>query len=621
MPDITLSETDITVHTETFLVTYSTLQPHTFRIDFSTFAQEFFIPSGCDTATSRDLAIQQTKVEHDEREKSVMLSFEYTSTLWTKHYHLEIFSDHVEFYYDLYGNGSIDTMRFFEGIFQDGYREHLQQTKHFNDKQTTPYRIYSQASNVSFDHVFNPEPNIYSKQIFASFEYSQVSANCDLDYCGGNFLFNPGLLCFLLAKSTAEEWVSLGLGVEPGQYLFSEYEYHGGTQFGLNLNYWGQCRVEAHFRTPRIIICTGKTPEATLTSYVSLLESKKLVVLQKQQIHQWWLGPIICGWGHQCYKADLFRVRSPADRPTDMAAYYMCTQGNYEEFVRALDKQELPWQILIIDVRWSLYSGVKRVDEGLWPDMRGFVRDLHARGKRVLLWWGLWETDGLDAQECITFSRHIAGKHENRPGRSTKFGGIVDGKKLAPDPTLSSVRQRIGQSLTTLLGNQDGGFDIDGLKIDHAAAAPGLYGLQFPRGSQRLYGIELLKYYQRFLYDTVKSIKSDALVIGQSANPYFADCADMLRLGDLYPSTESVNAQMIFRATMAKIANPFWLIDMDNWPIPSLKSLREYMEIQPQYGVPSLYYATHIDTTGERITVQEFYHIRQVWNKYREQID
>jgi hypothetical protein len=253
--------------------------------------------------------------------------------------------------------------------------------------------------------------------------------------------------------------------------------------------------------------------------------------------------------------------------------------------------------------------------------LRGFVQRLHEHGKRMLLWWGLWETEGLSARECITYSRSLVGKHENRPGRAAKFGGITDGKKLAPDPTLEGVRQRIRRSLALLLADQPSGIGIDGLKIDHAAATPGLYGLKFPRGSQRLYGIELLKYYQQFLYDTAKNIKSDALIIGQSANPYFADCADMLRLGDLYPSTESVNPTMIFRATMAKIADPFGLIDMDNWPIPSIKSLREYMEIQPQYGVPSLYYATHLDTTGERIPVQEFRFIRSLWNRYREQID
>jgi hypothetical protein len=88
----------------------------------------------------------------------------------------------------------------------------------------------------------------------------------------------------------------------------------------------------------------------------------------------------------------------------------------------------------------------------------------------------------------------------------------------------------------------------------------------------------------------------------------------MLRLGDIYAHTdESVVAEMRFRADMARIADPRWLIDTDGWPLPSLAAFREYVDVQPALGVPSLYYATHLDTTGEALTMADYMRIRKAW--------
>lgn len=119
-------------------------------------------------------------------------------------------------------------------------------------------------------------------------------------------------------------------------------------------------------------------------------------------------------------------------------------------------------------------------------------------------------------------------------------------------------------------------------------------------------------------YETVKEVKPDALVIGQSPNPYFAGAQDMLRLGDIYTHhAESVAEEMSFRAAMARIANPSWLIDTDGWPMPSLVALREYVDLQPAIGVPSLYYVSHLDTTGQALTPDDYARIRRAWTRCR----
>lgn len=613
----TKSDSEIAVENNLFRVRYKFDNPNFFEIDFKTFTQHFFIPSSCDSLGKTDLIKKLIQFSSNDNGDIFQFRFEYESSLWNKVYYLDIYPDRAEYYYELHGEGDIDTLRYFEGTFEEGYEEDFYLTKHFNDKLTTPYRNYSQASPVNFSTLFNPEANSYSKQYFDFFERSQISVNSDLDYCGGNFVFNPGIFCHLLSQDKKTEWVSLGLAVLPGEHHFSEYEYIGGTHFGLNLNYWGLFSIKGNFTSPKIVITTGTNEEETLKRYISILVSNKLVDLRKKDRKPWWNGPMVCGWGHQSYMGDLFRIRSPRERQKDEAVYYMCTQANYESLVQSLDSRNLNWKILIIDSKWFINGGLKIVDEGRWSNMRGFVDELHRRGKKVLLWWAPWNPEGFPAEECITYSEKETKGKPNRPGRFAKYGPISDGAKLAPDITLASVENRIKASLRKILGSEPNEYGFDGLKIDHVAGTPGMYGLKFPQSSRRLFGIELLKYYYDLLYAEAKIINPECLIIGQSPNPYFANCFDMMRLGDIYThKRRSVNAEMIFRAKMAKIANPNWLIDMDGWPLPSLEAFNKYMGLQAQYGVPSLYYATNLDTTGEKISNEDFEAIRKNWEEY-----
>jgi hypothetical protein len=184
------------------------------------------------------------------------------------------------------------------------------------------------------------------------------------------------------------------------------------------------------------------------------------------------------------------------------------------------------------------------------------------------------------------------------------------------DITLPAVRERIRDQVRLLLSPS--GFDADGLKIDHVSAAPGVYGMDFPEESGRLFGIEAVRSCLHLLYETAKQVKPDALIIGQSPDPYLADVQDMLRLGDVYSvRADSVTEEMTFRAAMVRQVDPAWLIDTDGWPMPSLAALREYIDTQPTLGVPSLYYATHLDTTGEALTKDDYARIRRVWSAGR----
>lgn len=575
--------------------------------------QELVPEISIDTAAGLDRTVSVGPAVLEERTGFDRITWIARSTQWTKRYYVDVHEQHLAFSVDAEGCGQVDTVRYFDAIADASFREHFALTKHFNDRGRTMPRAYSTGSSVSFSQVLCPEPNSYAQQLIRPHEYAQVSVNANLDYRGGNFVANPGLLAFAVSANPKSQWWALGLATAPGSHLFSELEYLGGEDFALNLNCWGAWEANELFSPPAVVLTHGSTAAQALEYYVGILRESGLVPRVRREEAPWWQRPIVCGWGHQCYQADLFRIRSSRERPRDNAAYTLCTEVNYRDIAARLEAAELPYGTLAIDARWFLTGGLKNIDTGRWPDLPGFVDHLHRQGRKVLLWWGPWDAEGIPAEECVRWfpDREL---HANRPGRLAKFGTPTPGAKLGVDITLLRVRQRIREQIHYLLGDGPGGVNADGLKIDHQSATPGLYGMAFSAGSGKLFGIEAAHEIQHLIYTAAKEAKPDALIIGQSPNPYFVDVQDMLRLGDIYAHRQdSVLEEISFRAQMARIADPTALIDTDGWPLPSLAAWREYTAAQPQLGVPSLYYVSHLDTTGEALTKQHFALLRKIW--------
>ena len=105
------------------------------------------------------------------------------------------------------------------------------------------------------------------------------------------------------------------------------------------------------------------------------------------------------------------------------------------------------------------------------------------------------------------------------------------------------------------------------------------------------------------MYAAAKRAKPDALVITQTPHPAFVDVTDMIRLNDMLRLDDPggfppVVPQMQYRAEVVRAACPELLVDTDDWCVPDLATWREYLEKRLDLGVPSLYYATHLDLTG-----------------------
>jgi hypothetical protein len=161
------------------------------------------------------------------------------------------------------------------------------------------------------------------------------------------------------------------------------------------------------------------------------------------------------------------------------------------------------------------------------------------------------------------------------------------------------------------------GLDADGLKVDFTARTPSGQGLVH-HGPE--WGIALLHEQLKVVYDAVKHAKRDALVITQTPNLGFVDATDMVRLNDMLRlddpgpiPADAVVPQMRYRAAVAHAAVPELLIDTDDWAIPDKATWRAYLAEKPALGVPSLYYATHLDLTGEALDDDDYAALRRLF--------
>jgi len=379
-------------------------------------------------------------------------------------------------------------------------------------------------------------------------------------------------------------WLTMGLVVRPGEHNFTAFHYDAvESAFSLRLAYEGQTAVDGVFESPAVLFRFGAPePYAGIAAYVATLEELG-VVTQPDPAGRpaWWSEAIQCGWGAQCHLANLAKGRAPD----------FCTQANYDRFMEALDANDLHPGTVVLDDKWSATYGTCEVDPVKWPDLQGWIAHRHAAGQKVLLWWKAWDPEGLPAEQCV---RNAAGL------------------PVGADPSNPAYEATLRQAVRLMLSAD--GYDADGFKVDFSARVPSGPGLT---RHGREWGVELLYKLLWILYDEAKRVKPDALVVTHTPNPYFAHVTDMVRLNDINGAAPVV-PQMIHRAQVAQAACPTLLIDTDNWPMPNRTQWREYLAVQLDLGVPSLYFATDLDCGGgEPLEPIDYANLRAVFAEAR----
>lgn len=398
-----------------------------------------------------------------------------------------------------------------------------------------------------------------------------------------HWFFTPAPLYLAFGREDESEWLDLGLAAPVEQLTFVEAAYaarDGG--FHLSLAYEGHTEVAGEFEAPALVLTPGvRDPEAGLRRHRADLTARGAAPPpDERQRPDWWTEPIFCGWGAQFH---LFET-------TGVSAMDQATQANYDAFLSHLDAQGVAPGTIVLDDKWQDGYGTNAPDTAKWPDLRGWIAERHERGQHVLLWWKAWDPEGLPHELCV-----------RNP----------DGTPVAVDPSNSATRAELRRQLHALLGPD--GLDADGLKIDFTARTPSGRALSHHGGS---WGIALLHELLAAVYGAAKEAKPDALIITHTPHPAFVDVADMIRLNDIIGGHPSVVPQMRFRTEVVRAACPELLIDTDDWRIPSREAWREFLRVKPELGVPSLYYATHIDATGEPLEPEDYAALRETWSRW-----
>ena len=526
---------------------------------------ELFVLSSIHPMHARDDTTHIGPWVVEEFENEVVFSLKAASNAWrSKTYRFRCTPRRLVYEVEVEGSGQLVEANYFGG---------------FSSAQTR-WGSGFYWSGQSFVKGFNPTPNSDETNYFSPAEGSHIELMGVPLPVKSTWFFTPPPFCLCFAGK--QGWLGLGVEAAPGSSRFTQYAYHaqrGG--FYLSLAYEGYTIVKDSYRLPGIGFDFESDEYLALAAHIhALKECGWAPTARKANPPDWWREPIFCGWGQQCYQAEVDQGKAASYSRQDL----------YTGFLSKLTGQGIEPGTVVLDDKWQATYGQNQADEMKWPDLRGFIDRQHADGKKVLLWLKAWDPEGVPDGECIT---------------------NASGLPVSVDPTNPAYEARLRKSIRHMLSSD--GYDADGFKIDFTARMPSGPGLCLYGDA---WGLELMRSYLGIIYDEAKQAKRDALVMTQTPHPYLADVTDMIRLNDVNMDSD-VNQAMQLRARIVQIACPQAIIDTDNWPMRNRATWRRYLHLQRELGVPSLYYATHIDTSLEPLTEKDYALIRQVWSAYR----
>ena len=452
-------------------------------------------------------------------------------------------------------------------------------------------------SGTTLRTLFSPNPTEPPRLVRPAGETAFIGVSGDGEPGRGRWLFTPAPLFLALtaaedvtdlAEPVAEGWLGVSVAAPVAELTFPQLAYEAADGgFSLRLDYDGHTGVDGEFEAPLVVLSPGiSDPYAGLRLHRDDLVARgHAPVPERRDAPGWWSEPIFCGWGAQCHLA------RGGGRAPDFA-----TQPNYDRFLELLEAEGVVPGIVVIDDKWQAAYGTCEPDQEKWPDLEGWIAERRERGQRVLLWWKAWDPEGLPPELCVR---------------------NADGVPVALDPGNPAARDALHEIVRRMLGA--GGLAADGLKTDFTARTPS--GRMLASHGPG-WGIALLHELLATVYRAAKDAKPDALVITHTPNPAFVDVTDMIRLNDMLRADDEsllpVVGQMQYRAAVVRAACPELPIDTDDWAIPDLDTWRKYAAVKPSLGVPALYYASHLDATGEQLTAGDYDTLRRTWARWRE---
>jgi hypothetical protein len=454
-------------------------------------------------------------------------------------------------------------------------------------------------SGARFGTVFCPAPGDPARLVSPATESIDNTVAGGSEGGRGQWFFTPAPFLYAASRTPFTDgttvptspWLTFSLEAPSGTDGFIGFGYRAQDRgFAYVLDYEGQTCVEGGWTTPSLVIAPATDPYVALADHRRRLESAGLAPAPDRAARPgWWREPMFCGWGAQCAEAT-----GRGESLREASGY--ATQERYDAWLGHLESRGVVPGTVVVDDKWQVTYGMNEPDRGKWPDLRSWIAERHARGQRVLLWWKAWDAEGLPPEACIT---------------------TPDGRPIAIDPDSPAGDAAIRATVHRMLAAE--GLDADGLKIDFTARTPSGTSL---RHHGPHWGVSLLRRLLTVVREAAKAAKPDALLIGHAPEPGTAAALDVIRLNDMLRLDDPgppppIVGQMEHRARIVAAACPDHLIDTDDWCVPGLAEWRTWTRRKPLVGIPALYYATHLDLTGERLEDEDYELLRETWASWR----
>jgi hypothetical protein len=450
-------------------------------------------------------------------------------------------------------------------------------------------------SEANFDQVFTPQPNINDKRHFSHDARVTISAretgNQNGD--GGGWFFTPPPLALgLQRKLFGDRSLMVGLAPAPGHYNFNSFEYIGeGRYFGFRIDYGGHEKTGQYgWISPRLILRFADNPIEGITAYRQMLQDRGWVATPKidpdlaRDFHRYSeaRAPIATNWGNMLAHSNPVPSGYYPNREETLRAEELNTQTNMENWLSELEQANINPGIVIVDTGWGT-DLVVRPDR--WPHMKQFIDAQHAKGRRVVLWMKLWDPPVAPDANVIRNDR---------------------GSPVPIDPTNPAFASLLKKRIQALLSAD--GLDADGVKVDYSANVPSIDHFMT---DPAVAGIELIHRYLKLIHDAATRAKPSAIILAQTANPYFLDVVNMIRRNDgpYTFNSDSYARAMEYRGEIATAAGFQWQ-DADGWPIANLQVLTEYLHRLQDFAFPNIFYARRMlkiaqDKGGIRTSSEE----------------
>jgi len=229
---------------------------------------------------------------------------------------------------------------------------------------------------------------------------------------------------------------------------FSYSPLDGG--FSLRLAYEGHTSVDGDWCSPVLVLRPADRGEDVLTDFRDDLVRHGHAPDLPHASPDWWRQPIFCGWGAQCSRAAALNGHLPeapepaglpaavdpagerVDHAVTSAAAGLAREDVYGEFLARLDQHHLRPGTVVVGDRWQAAYGTAEPDLDHWPDLRSWIQRQHRVGRRVLLWWKVWDPAGLPAPGVHHRRSRASGRR--RPGQPGVPGAPEQDRQLAAVP-------------------------------------------------------------------------------------------------------------------------------------------------------------------------------------------